>query len=1702
MPEYSRPKRDSRKNLASKYLSAIGSPEILYSTPLKPINNSNINNGAVSPKSSQDIDKNDPSTIEEKFSNVNARNRCVPAVKRLILQKEQDTITNNAENFYPLPDNKLSKAKFAGFQKSTIHVEKRRGSNPSKSERGRMNKITHGISGSPSLKNLNKLKIIESQLNTRKVSNNNQRSVSGLQHKLKMTRDKSHHGFRPVFEEATVSSIKKQSKLDFICRLLEVKNWIEEVLSEHLGFDEGHISEFQDYFRNGVLLAEIVKTLDSSAISHIYYGQGNVQGKYTTKKGLYFKFTENIVQFLDYLKKVHMPEMFIFETRDLFEMKNFPKVIFCVQALSYMMAMRGKGPQLHHISTDEIKIDASEIKKVEGQTRGLKMPNFSNIYDGIRVNVGKDIEPLALVKEGKPEIINNDLSASENASDVDNTSALGTSSLEKNVSEEAPELSKDISFMQSSLNDSFSEPQKIINNDAEDNDSNENSNADDGNGFDDYSLVLEDPELKAADTTRARILFRDYNPTVNIDMDEIEKKYNALIEQDDDFDVTGNVNVTIQSFVDSDSPDISRVDGSFPVENLVTFQSLARGALVRYALFVDKFMLKVFTPDLISFQSLVRGMLLRKRLNCDGKQVLYPHHSRDLRAESLIDDDTIKAKIQLASASPEIILLQSFVRGLVLRSQLHELKRKLLAQNKQLTLLQGIIRGNQLRKRFAGKLGLSKNMKVIIRKGHEIPKSGSHLSGRKRRPVSQHGHQSRNGEFRAKLGQSSVLLYGFSAIARGCLTRRKISIIRYWLHRNMRDVLTIQSVFRGVLTRFYIEMDLEMLEQYSSQITELQACIKGATVRTHIKARATWFSSPVNIKKIVFLQNFVRNCIAAHDYKSLINERNPPLKAVKNYVGLLNGSDVELEDEISIERYKKRIATESQRIGKWEHDLKQLGLKLQLLKRNKISLEEVVKFKNDNLNLTEYSENLTDIMKSSLSSDPNKLLGKACKSLQEVYGKIFYLLQTQPKYFSELLTNMEFRGLRNEEKTLEGHIENWLLKVFNFGIVTVSTPTAPNREEFLLMKLILYTATDYFDELDTDTAFHNFLKQRNALTYDKMGHWEMLLIAYINLPQQRLFAKNLFSNLILRITSDSDAWYESDPSKIYKALLVKDEENGKITLRNLNMEDPIDDPDTRQQFVKNLSGLREASYDTMKIIGDSVNKLPLYLRSICREIYLQLRDQFPGESEKYYLSAVGSIFLKCYVLPLFINPSNYSINIAGISDEFETVEKVMGNLGQVACVLNQLVSMRPFSSTNMYLQPLNPFIAEFSEGVRLIIKEIINVESIDECYQMNSVYDDVVSHEKPTLRMDSDDVLLILRYIRSNIEQIAPERNDYLRYLLIGARELSPNHSKLDIKNGLLDIVLEPVTENTDSKDLETKALIMEAKRYVIYILQVQDGENLLDLLLSEISPQNELKFKEIVKREKKSIKNVNGLDAVLEKQALDDIYNSTYPQVKKHAIELILELEGKGVVTRSNCYQELLNDIAKDIKHKRLQKDDRERRLKVVVDTLTKLTQKEKTCSKLYSEYIKDIDRAMLKLQDESANRKKSFISRLFSRQYYYQLSVKRKKGYIPRFGSFKYNGKYLEEKRILDSITSTLHAHIRVNRVDFMFSSEKQGEFIVDVSNNSVGIFGQETVTLDDLLNLQYENKKQFKLFSQCVTFNTDEFATFIFHKFYRVK
>lgn len=95
---------------------------------------------------------------------------------------------------------------------------------------------------------------------------------------------------------------------------------------------EGSIAQFEQSLRSGYTLAHLARSLAPSlALGGIF-----------SHPELQFRHTDNINQFFTFLSFVGLPEIFRFETLDLYNAKDLPKVVFCIHALSHLLD-KGEG---------------------------------------------------------------------------------------------------------------------------------------------------------------------------------------------------------------------------------------------------------------------------------------------------------------------------------------------------------------------------------------------------------------------------------------------------------------------------------------------------------------------------------------------------------------------------------------------------------------------------------------------------------------------------------------------------------------------------------------------------------------------------------------------------------------------------------------------------------------------------------------------------------------------------------------------------------------------------------------------------------------------------------------------------------------------------------------------------------------------------------------------------------------------------------------------------------------------------------------------------------------------------------------------------------------------------------------------------------------------------------------------------------------
>ena len=267
----------------------------------------------------------------------------------------------------------------------------------------------------------------------------------------------------------------------------------------------------------------------------------------------------------------------------------------------------------------------------------------------------------------------------------------------------------------------------------------------------------------------------------------------------------------------------------------------------------------------------------------------------------------------------------------------------------------------------------------------------------------------------------------------------------------------------------------------------------------------------------------------------------------------------------------------------------------------------------------------------------------------------------------------------------------------------------------------------------------------------------------------------------------------------------------------------------------------------------------------------------------------------------------------------------------------------------------------------------------------------------------------------------------------------------------------------------------METKRCILYIIRVQSGANLMEIMVRPITPEDEDKWELLLREELVSGHGSRrGAYCDATTPTLTDIPSLSYTELKRTALENLIQLESAGRVSRHNHYQDLLNAIAVDIRTKHRRRVQRAREVEGVRATLAALDEKSGWLDQQLKSYNDYIEQAMVTLQRTKG--KKRFLMP-FTKQYNHERELARS-GRVPKFGSFKYSARTLAEKGVLVSWTG--YPEAKWDKVNLTISSDEIGVFHIEGSAGSMMIPGASaSVPLDDLLQAQFNNCQFMNLF-----------------------
>jgi len=1234
------------------------------------------------------------------------------------------------------------------------------------------------------------------------------------------------------------------------------------------------IVELEEALRDGVTLAEIVEALNP-----------NRRFKIFRHPRLQYRHSDNIAIFFRYLDEVELPDLFRFELIDLYEKKNIPKVIHCIHALSWLLYRKGIVEFRIGNLVGQLEFEHHELEATQKglDKLGANMPSFGNM--GADFGVEATPEP----EETEEERIERELA--ENEAAIVDLQAQARGALKRmqlgTVMQQLWDSEDWLVDLQARIRGDFA--RQII----------------------DYRLQMRRFAVELQSAARGFLVRRR----------QMQKELFWKSKEKDILKLQSLVRANkVRSEVREQRSQLQLA--SSPVRDI---QATFRGVLVRRRMQTQQQETNRASGLVAELQAVVRGLLLRKRLG-DEQEELQRHDQAitSLQAAArakLTRNQVATQRVAIEHFTPCWQELQALCRGALERSSIDSLKAELQSHSASIGTLQAHARAGAVRRGISGQLGGLADAEDLV----------LNLQSRIRGML----ERQRLSDDLEALSHEEAKIAALQSRIRGVLSRKSHKALLEELQKKVAEVTSLQSFARAMLLRGDVATVLDELEEQEGSVAALQVAAKAFVVRAKFEEKKRFFNE--NMQKVVKIQSFVRAKLQGEAYKSLTSGKNPPVNAVKNFVHLLNDSDFDFNEEVEFERMRKTVVQQVRQNEMLEQYIDQLDIKIALLVKNKITLDEVVRHQS---NFGGHTSNI--LANTSIASGNQfdlKALNKSSRKKLESYQQLFFTLQTQPQYLARLFKRIREHGTAEKECK---RIEHLMMGLFGYA--------QKRREEYYLLKLI---GRSIREEVEACSTLQDYLRGS--------FFWTKLLHNYTRSPRDRKFLRDLLGPLIRdNIIEDPALDLESDPMQIYRSAINNEElRTGRPSNRPLDIprELAIKDPETKEVFIDHLRDLREICDQFLLALEDLIPRVPYGLRYVCRQTFEALCQTFQREHQERLLQSIGNWLWRFYLQPALTAPENVGV----VEKQLSPLQK--RNLGEVAKVLGQIASGRRFGGDNIYLQPLNAFIAESIERFANITEALISVPDPESTFDIDE-FNDLYAKNKPTLYIKMTDIFAIHSLIASELSCICPNRDDMLREIVQDLGSVKNNENEMvAVGSSDIQMFLTPKLHDVDDPEAEIKALFMETKRCILYIIRVQTGANLLEILVKPISREDEHKWKMLLREDFANGSNTRG---AYSDANMIDVTRMTYYDLKRIALENIMRLEQMGRISKHNYYQDVLNAIALDIRTKSRRRVQRQRELEGVRLTLNNLHEKAKYLEQQRKSYDDYIEQAMATLQNK----------------------------------------------------------------------------------------------------------------------------------------
>ncbi|XP_008049212.1 ras GTPase-activating-like protein IQGAP3 [Carlito syrichta] len=871
---------------------------------------------------------------------------------------------------------------------------------------------------------------------------------------------------------------------------------------------------------------------------------------------------------------------------------------------------------------------------------------------------------------------------------------------------------------------------------------------------------------------------------------------------------------------------------------------------------------------------------------------------------------------------------------------------------------------------------------------------------------------------------------------RGFLVRQKFAEQSHFLRTWLPAVISIQAHWRGYRQRkIYLER-LQYFKANLDAIIKIQAWARMWAAQRQYLQRLHYFRK--NVDSIVKIQAFFRARKARDDYRILVHAPHPPFSVVRRFAHLLNRSQQDFLAEAELLRLQEEVVRKIRSNQRLEQDLNTMDIKIGLLVKNRITLQEVVSHCKK---LTKKNkEHLSDMMVLDKQKGL-KSLSKEKRQKLEAYQHVLYLLQTQPIYLAKLIFQMP------QNKTTK-FMEAVIFSLYNYA--------SSRREAYLLLQLFKTALQEEIRskvEQPQDVVTGNPMVVRLVVRFYRNGRGQSAL-------------QEILGKVVQDVLEDKVLSVHTDPVHLYKNWINQTEaQTGQRSHLpyDVTPEQALSHPEVQRRLDISLRNLLAVTDKFLIAITSSVDQIPYGMRYVAKVLKTTLAEKFPDATESEVYKVVGNLLYYRFLNPAVVAPDAFDIVAMAAGGTLAAPQRHA--LGAVAQLLQHAAAGKAFPGDNQHLRVLNDYLEETHLKFRKFLRRAWQVPEPEERFAMDE-YSDMVAVAKPMVYITVGELVNTHRLLLEHQDCIAPDHHDPLHELLedlgelptipdlIGESMAAEGHvdpSKLEVS---LTLTNKFEGLEADAEDTSAGSLLLSTKQMLADIIQFHPGDSLQEILSLSASSEQEAAHKRLMCRRQAC--EAQTPEPLRRHRSL--MAHSLLPLAEKQrrVLRNLRRLEGLGLVSAHNGYQGLVDELAKDIcnqhRHRQRQKVELVK-LQATFQGLSAKTTFYEEQGDYYSQYIRTC-------LDHLAPSSKS--------------SGKRKKQ-----PSLHYTAAQLLEKGVLVEIEDLPASHFR-NVIFDITPGDEAGKF--EVNAKFLGVDMERfQLHYQDLLQLQYEGVAVMKLFNK---------------------